>query len=447
MKLAHKDEWAFASVISATHGAQHFFTRLLPPLIPVLAVRLELPLWKLGMLITVFAIGAGLGQTPFGILSDKYDRRYLLTPGLAVLSFGYVLFSFAPSLGAPLPTIAAVGTTFSGPYQVMVGTMLLSGIGASVVHPTGYPLLSANVGDARKGRALGMWGSVAKLGDAASPAVIGVLILALTWDRILLVLGLAGLVYAAVLFVVLSAPAFETRPYDQVQAEEAADDEEAPESAENVWRVDPRIFVYPMLAVLLFFATRVFVIQGVNTYVPAFIVDVYGYTFGYFGLDLQPESFANFYFSALLITAAVVQVFTGTVTDIYDPRKVLIGFLGVSAAALAVLSQLTLGPLALLVVLLVVGAGLWGLNPARDTLISDITPPEREGRTFGYLWTLGHLVGSVSPVLIGLLAEGIGIQDSFKYLALMAFVSALAVGLLFSDRVWTGTPTSAEPAD
>ena len=190
-----------------------------------------------------------------------------------------------------------------------------------------------------------------------------------------------------------------------------------------------------------------FVIQGVNTFVPTFIVDVYGYTFGYFGLDLQPESFANFYFSALLITAAIVQVFTGTVTDIYDPRKVLVGFLLVSAASLAVLSQLTLGPLGLLVVLLVVGAGLWGLNPARDTLISDITPPEREGRTFGYLWTLGHLVGSVSPVLIGFLAEGIGIQDSFKYLALMAFVSALAVGLLFSDRVWAGAPAEAEPAD
>ena len=178
------------------------------------------------------------------------------------------------------------------------------------------------------------------------------------------------------------------------------------------------------------------VTQGVNTFVPAFIVDVYSYSFAYFGVDLAPESFANFYFSALLLTAAAVQLATGTLTDRYDNRKVLVGFLLVTTAALVVLSAVTLSPLPLLIVLLVVGGGLWGLNPARDALVSDITPPEREGRTFGYLWTAAQVIGAGSPVFVGFLAGVTGIQDSFMFLAGATFVSALAVGLLFSDRVY-----------
>jgi MFS family permease len=279
----------------------------------------------------------------------------------------------------------------------MVVAMTISGAGASTTHPTGYPLISANMGEARKGRALGVWGSAAKLGDAASPALVGVLILALAWNDILILLGLLGVVFSAVLFVVLNVPG---------------------------------------LAILLFFTARMVVTQGVNTFVPAFIVDVYSYSFAYFGVDLAPESFANFYFSALLLTAAAVQLATGTLTDRYDNRKVLVGFLLVTTAALVVLSAVTLSPLPLLIVLLVVGGGLWGLNPARDALVSDITPPEREGRTFGYLWTAAQVIGAGSPVFVGFLAGVTGIQDSFMFLAGATFVSALAVGLLFSDRVY-----------
>lgn len=439
--MRHRREWAIALVLSASHGAQHFFSRLIPPLIPILVVVLEMPLWKLGLLVSVYSLGSGFGQTPMGILSDRHDRRFILAPGLALLSFAYVVFSLSPTLGAVVPGLSVAGYSFSGAFIVMNVAMAIGGLGASVTHPTGYPLISENVGEARKGRALGMWGSAAKLGDAAAPALIGVLILVLAWHEILLVLGLLGLVYAGVLFGVLSLGGLETRP-----PEHESRGGRQPDEGVDVWSADRRVFIYPMLAILVFFAARMIATKGVNTFVPAFIVDVYGYSFDAFGITLAPESFANFYFSALLLTAAVVQLGTGALTDRYDHRKVLLGFLGVTTVALGLLSFVTLSPLPLLVVLLVVGGGLWGLNPARDALISDITPPEREGRTFGYLWTAAQVIGALSPVFIGYIAGITGIQDSFKYLALATLAAAVGIGLLFSKQVYA-EPDSSEAAE
>lgn len=428
---ASRREWAFAALMSTSHGAQHFYARLLPPLIPILAVKLSLPLWKLGLLISVYSFTSGMAQTPMGILSDKYDRRYILPPGLAVMAFGYVIFGAAPSIGAVLPDLGALGYEFTGPFLVMCVGMAVTGTGASVTHPTGYPLITENIDDDRKGKMLGLWGSAAKVGDAAAPAFVGVLILVLVWNEILFLFGVLGIVYAVVLFAFLGGDEYETLPPEHESKVDEDDEEEA-----TVWEADKRLFVYPMLAVILFFTTRTIATNGVNAFVPVFITDTYGYSFDYLGLNMSPESFANFYFSALLLTAAAVQLITGGLTDTYDHRKVLVAFLGLSTVALGLLSFFTLSPLPLFLVLLMVGAGLWGLNPARDALISEISPPEREGRTFGYLWTLTQVIGSFSPVVIGYIGDIAGVQNSFKYLALATMFSAVAVVLLFSERVY-----------
>jgi len=425
-------EWAFAVLMSTSHGAQHFYARLLPPLIPILAVKLSLPLWKLGLLISVYSFTSGIAQTPMGILSDRYDRRYILPPGLGVMAFGYVIFGTAPSFGSLLPDLRVLGYAFDGSFLVMCAGMAVTGIGASVTHPTGYPLITENVDEDRKGRMLGLWGSAAKVGDAAAPALVGALILVLVWNEIVFLFGVLGIVYAVALFAFLGADEYETLPPEHdSKVDEDDEDEES-----TVWEADRRLFVYPMLAVILFFTTRTVATNGVNAFVPVFITDTYGYSLDYFGLNMSPESFANFYFSALLLTAAAVQLVTGGLTDTYDHRKVLIAFLGLSTVSLTALSFVTLSPLPLFLVLLAVGAGLWGLNPARDALISEISPPEREGRTFGYLWTLTQVIGSFSPVVIGYIGDVAGVQSSFRYLALATLLSGIAVVLLFSERVY-----------
>lgn len=438
--MSVRTEYTAAAILGVSHSAQHFYMRLVPTLIPVLTVDLRLPLWQLGLLVSVYSISDGLAQAPVGVLSDRHDRKYILTTGIALLGVGYLVFGSAPVLGSDEVAFVLANHPIDGVFLVMVLSMAVAGVGGSVLHPVGYPMITANMSPERRGKGLGIWGSAAKFGDAAAPLLMGIAILVLAWERILLLLGVAGLVYAALLFVVLSGDAFRTLPHGHADSERTAE-------TTDVWDIDRRRYVYPIVVVSLFFVTRVIVTKGIDTYVPTFITDVYGYSLTVGSVYLPPASFANFYFSALLIVAGVVQLLTGDLTDRYDPRVVLIGFLLASAAAIALLFALPLSPLALLAVLLVTGAGLWGLNPARDALVSDITPPEREGRTFGYLWSFTQIVGSLSPIVIGVVAGTAGIRQGFGWLALVSLVAAGVVALLFSDRVYVDPSEASAGAD
>ena len=444
-----KEEKVFATVISLSHGVQHFFMRLVPPLIPILVVDLEYPLWVFGLLVSIYSVSDGVFQAVFGVLSDRYDRRYILAPGIGAMGVGYLVFALAPRIGLLLPSITLRGTVFDGPYLIMCVSMLIAGAGGSVLHPTGYPLITENSALENKGRILGLWGSTAKFGDAAAPGLIGILTLVLVWSEMVFIFGLLGIGYAIVLFFILGQNRFDTLPRShrlkETDDDGERDDEETADET-SVWKLDRRVFIYPMVVILLFFFARIIATRGVDTFIPQFVTSVYGYSYTFLGYEIPPEAVANFYFTVLLVMAGVMQLLTGYLTDKYDPRSVLIWFLTVSALALAVLSYIQLTPLALLLVLLVIGAGLWGHNPARDALISEITPARLEGRTFGYVWSGTLVIAAISPIFIGYVADTTSIQNAFKFLALAALVAAGSIILLYSSAIYLRAGKAAEQA-
>lgn len=416
--------WVLALLMGGIHFSFHLFMRLVPPLIPILAVELSLPLWRLGLLVSVYFAGSSAGLLPMGVLSDRYDRRSLLSLALLVVVAGYVVFAAAPFLDGVLPDIRLGGQAFGGRYLVMLFGMFLAGVGTSAHVPVGVPLLTANADVSNRGRLLGIWGGASKLGDAATPAVVGVLILAVAWREIVVGFAALGLVLAVGLYLVLSLGQFDTSPPP------------APEEADPPWRGDRRQYVYPILVLMGYFAAYNVVVQGVVTFTPTFVADVYGYTFDLAGIHFARESFADFALSVLLIAAAISRFTGGILVDRFEGRAVLAGSLTLATVSLYFLSVATLGPLALMVVLAVFGAGLWGNSPARDSLISELTPADREGRTFSYLWTASRVFAAISPVLIGLLADTVGIRIGFRYLALATLVATAFTALLFSDRVY-----------
>jgi MFS family permease len=446
-----REEVRFTLLIAVTRMTRNMLSGLLPPLIPILAVALEYPLWQLGLLVTVFTLGSGLGQAPFGYLSDQYDRRYILPTGISVAGGSYLLFAFAPAVGAAVPGLA--GLPFEPTFLVMALAMLICGLATAVVHPTAYPMITENVRAENKGKVLGVFGSAAKFGDATTPLLIGALVLALVWGEMVLLVGLGGVAFGVGLFVLLGD--FETKPAESEASDGEATDEGTSEASddsgeESVWASDNREYVYPMGVIYLFFITRGFAGRGVKTFVPAFVVGVYGYTVTLADVSLAAESVANFYFSAVLIVGATTQILLGWVLERYDARLALVGCMSMATVGILGLAFLSLSPLALLVVLLVVGAGIWGLNPARDMLISDITPAEREGRTFGYLWTANHLTGAAIPTVVGYMAEVYGLRESFGVLAVGTLLAALCITLLYSDRVYvesTGGDSAAPAGD
>jgi MFS family permease len=318
------------------------------------------------------------------------------------------------------------------------------GLGGSVLHPTGYPLISENITSGGKGRVLGMWGSAAKLGDGFAPAVVGVFLLAFAWTDILLLLSLTITGYSVYLFVALDR--FETHPMTEADTDNprqgSPDDASTSGRRNSLLTGDSRLYLYPFLLIFLFFAIRMLAVSGVNVFIPEFITSEYGYSFVVAGIDITPESTASFYYASLLITAGFVQILVGRLIEIYDTRKIILGILLVAALVLTSLAIFNFSPIVLFVVLLSLGGSLWAVQPARDALISDISPENREGRTFGYLWTGALLVSALSPVLIGYIGERIGLRSAFAFLALTTLLSTVPIALLFSNRLYLQDHTS-----
>lgn len=434
-------ELRFAFVISSAHFAQHVYYRVLPPLIPVLAVALEYPLWQLGLLITLYSLGMGVVQAPLGIVADRTDRQYLLPTGLSIAGAAYVLFAFAPTLGAPVPTLTLLGYAFEGGFLVMSVAMVVVGVGLAVVHPAGYPMITDNVEASNKGKVLGVFGASSKLGDAATPALIAGLVLLLDWGQIVLLFGIAGVLYGIGLFVVLRIGDYVTVPAGNREAESSAEAVEG-EPTEG----DRRSYLYPMTAVYFFFVTSMLSTRALNSFLPAFLVAVYAYSVEVGGLALGSESVANVYFALLLLSGAVMQLVLGSVADSYDARAILLACMGVATVGMATLAVADLGPLALAAVIVVLGTGLYGVNPARDALISDLSPADSEGKTFGYIFTAASLTGAPLPAIIGYVLEAVGMREGFLLFAAGTVLAAGCVLLLYSERVYLEAGTATESA-
>lgn len=194
-----------------------------------------------------------------------------------------------------------------------------------------------------------------------------------------------------------------------------------------------------------FSIARAFSEKGLKAFLPTFLVTVYGYTLTAGRWTLPAESLADVYFTVVFVVAAGTVLVTGRLVDRFDPRAVLIGLFAAATGTLGVLATTALSPLALLAVLAVLGATNWGWVPARDAIMSEIAPPSHEGRTFGYLHTVSHLFSAVAPVGIGLVAGATTLRGSFLVLAAVMVVAVVAIGVLFSDRVYRPA-TAPEPA-
>lgn len=82
---------------------------ILPPLLPLVASRLDTPPARASVLVTAYAVGAGLLPLLAGPWSDRRGRAAALVAGLLLFSAGGALFAIASALPAALAARALSG--------------------------------------------------------------------------------------------------------------------------------------------------------------------------------------------------------------------------------------------------------------------------------------------------------------------------------------------------
>lgn len=164
--------------MASGHGLSHMYLLVLPPLYPVISIQLGLSYTQLGIIFSTAAFSLGIFQMAVGILSDRIGHRWLLIGGQFLMA------------------LAVSGSGLACSFWSLLVLQAIGGAAGSVMHPVAVALLTDVMPEHQRGKALGMHGTGAQLGNAMAPVVMVFLTVAFNWRVALVTVGAAGIVLA-----------------------------------------------------------------------------------------------------------------------------------------------------------------------------------------------------------------------------------------------------------
>ena len=376
--LETENDFQTSNVVTITSG--HFihdtFTAFLAPLLPQLIEKLSLSLTQAGSLSAIMQLPALLNPL-IGYLDDKVNLRLLVILAPAVTASMMSLMGLAPS------------------YAALVLLLFITGMSSALFHATA-PAMVARISGQQVGKGMSFFMAAGELGRTLGPllATWAFTAWALEGMARLLVLGWAS---SLVIYV-----RFRDIPL-QVQKQTGF---------RQMLPAARRLFI-PLL--LLVFA-RSFVVTSLGVYMPTLLQGE--------GASLWKAS------GALTIYqfAGVVGALTGgTISDRLGRKPVL--FAVTLFSPFLMLAFLNTQGWLWVVVLLV--TGLLGLSgqPILLALVQDYLPQHRSVAN-GFFMAMSFIALSLTSVLIGALADRLGLHQAFFWSAIIGFGAVPFVFLL-----------------
>ncbi|HEY6457001.1 MAG TPA: MFS transporter [Steroidobacteraceae bacterium] len=183
-------EWKAMLVMSLAFGLVGIDRFILPPLFPTMMKDLHLTYQDLGNLVGALAVAWGASAFLTGLLSDHLGRRSIMVPSVLIFSLLSVLSGMATGLMSLL-LIRIVMGVFEGP---------VASTGVAVAVEASHPK--------RRGMNNGIFQcTVSLFGSGVGPILATQLLLITTWRHVFWIVGLPGLVIAAILWFVIREPA------------------------------------------------------------------------------------------------------------------------------------------------------------------------------------------------------------------------------------------------
>jgi len=186
-------EWKIILILSLTFGLVGLDRFILPVLFPAFMGELGLDYGDLGNLVGILAVFWGLSAFAMGFVSDRVGRRKVLIPAVIVFSLMSALSGMAAGLVSLLVIRAVMGLA-EGP---------VASTGVAVAVEASHPR--------RRGMNNGIFQCMISLmGNAIGPIIATQLLLVTTWRTVFMLVGIPGLIMAAVMFVLVREPAHAT---------------------------------------------------------------------------------------------------------------------------------------------------------------------------------------------------------------------------------------------
>lgn len=377
------------------HMMSHFYYTVWPPMAVAVTAAFGISYLEFGVVITCFALAAGIGQTPIGFLVDRIGGRRVLIAGVIIEAGGIGCIALADQ------------------YWQLIALALVAGLGHTVYHPADYAIMSAGITKARLGRAFAFHSFSGYVGFALAPILMTEVESAADWRIAFLLAGALGLISALLLVwqgQSLSADTVGGRAGPKGQ--EGPADERKPL---GVWDGFKLLVSFPILMCFLYFVLHQFGGGGLRNFLPAALHEMYG----------TPEVVGGRVLSIFMIGSALGILFGGFVADRFGPRILTAALTLIPAALFISLIGWYALPLTVLGAVLAAAGFLIGLLvPSRDILLRSVTPDGSMGKVMGFVSTGANFGGALIPVLLGYLMD-------VKAFSWIFWLSAIFVGVAF----------------
>jgi MFS transporter, FSR family, fosmidomycin resistance protein len=377
--LARRNERRAAGVACSAHALHDGYTDLIYVMLPIWQKEFGLGYAELGLLKALFSGTMASFQIPSGLIAERLGVAPVLALGTALAGTGYCL------AGA------------SAGFALLVLALFVGGLGASVQHPLGSALMARAFAGDRSMKALGTYNFAGDLGKMTVPAAASLLLLVMSWRPALAVLGAAGLLAAAAIFVL-------TPRYSGESASHAARDQAAADRDADVRYP----FAFPVLLVIgiLDSATR----MGFLLFLP-FVLTAKGASVPLVGVALTLVFAGG---AAGKLVCAFIGARIGAVATVWLTE-------GLTAVGIGAL--LPLGLNATLLLLPIIGIALNGTSSVLYGSVPDLVRPERRGRAFSVFYTGTIGAGALAPVIYGVLGDALGVPTALTLVAAVVLLT------------------------
>lgn len=382
-------------LISFGHFFSHLYILVLPPLFPLLKGELGVSYASLGLLVSGLSLSTGIFQVPVGYAVDRFGPVALLVTGLALEACSILL----------------MGVTAS--YGWMLVLVFVAGLGNSVFHPADYAILSAAVGRERLGRAFSIHTFSGHAGFGAGPLLMAFFVATTGWRTGLIIVGLAGMAAAALIFAYRGHLALSIAP-----REEAGN---APAASSALSGIS-LLLSLPVLMCFLFFVLLAMGQGGLHSFLVSALVEDRGATL----------SAASLALTAMFMGSSMGVLAGGVIADrTHHHGRVAACGLGGAALLILVVGEAALPVSALTLIIAMAGFSSGLVAPSRDLIVRAATPEGSTGKVFGFVSTGFSVGGVVTPLIYGWVLDA---GDSRWMYWLTAAIMTLAIATVITTQ-------------
>lgn len=305
-----------------------------------------------------------------GYVSDRLNRKIVLTIGMSVLWSGALFAALAPN------------------FLLALFFIFVAGLGAGFLPPSIYSIMG-NLRPGSRGAMVGVTSSVYNFGGFVSTIGLGFVIALEGWRFGLLVLSSLGLIFVSIIFIMLNN---NNKPNKKVSEKEAR---HSTNSIVNMLRSRKIVFA----GTSLFMATYASFV--IITWMPTYLI--------HFGINLAHSAIV---IGAYSLAGGVAAILSGRLADKRGEKRLILytGTIAVVVSLPIFLYQLDFPYVVLFMILL--GFLVWPSWNLITSMVQRLTDLAGVGTVTGVVQTFGMSGAFVGPILTGFLIKLYGLEQA-----------------------------------